>query len=136
MCSFARKQQGRKRVIVFFAGTSVIGSLSLISFFVPRDNIPGRLGVLVTLYLTLISLYKSLQIPSNIGFGYIDVWFILIQVPILVAIFEYGFILVWMKYCSKNLKARISKYIDLFSFCAVLAYLGVIIQFATVKLYD
>ena len=136
MCSFARKQQGRKRVIVFFAGTSLIGTLSLISFFVPRDNIPGRLGVLVTLYLTLISLYKSLPIPSNIGFGYIDIWFILIQVPILVAISEYGFILVWMKYCPKDLGCKISKYIDLFSFCAVLAYLGVIIQGARVKLYE
>ena len=139
VCKFERNSGGRKKVITFFATTSLVATLSLISFFVPKETVPGRLGVLVTLYLLLISYYKSLPIPSNIGFGYIDLWFILIQVPVLLAIIEYGFILVWVKYCTKvwgvwMSKSHASKYIDLFAFSTILSYLLIVVHVAASKL--
>ena len=95
MCTIRRKYKGGKKAIAFFATTSLVAALSLVTFFVPRENAPGRLGVLVTLYLLLINLYRSMEVPTKIGFGYIDQWFITIQVPVLVSVIEYGFILVW-----------------------------------------
>ena len=108
-----------------------MASLSLISFFVPRENIPSRPGVLATLYL--INLYRSTQAPSKIGFGYVDQWFILIQVPVLLGIVEYGLILVWEKYCSQVLGLRIwnkhaLKYIDLVTFVISLLYVMAVVN--------
>ena len=119
----------------------MVATLSLISFFVPRENVPGRLGVLVTLYLLLINLYRNIQVPSKIGFGYIDQWFILIQMPVLLAVLEYGFLLIWDKYCSQVLGLRIwnkhaLKYIDLCTFGAVLIYLMTIIKVFAVRLFS
>ena len=132
MCKFERNSGGRKKVITFFATTSLVATLSLISFFVPKENVPGRLGVLVTLYLLLINLYKSLSVPSKIGYGYIDHWFILSQVPVLIAIVEYGFILAWGKYCIQVLGLQIwhkhaLKIIDLTTFGVNFVYLLVTI---------
>ena len=133
VCKVERKPKGRKKVVTFFATTSLVASLSLISFFVPRENVPGRLGVLATLYLLLINLYRSTQVPSKIGFGYVDQWFILIQVPVLLGIVEYGFILVWEKYCSQVLGLRIwnkhaLKYLDLITFVINLIYVITVVN--------
>ena len=111
-----------------------MATLSLISFFVPKENVPGRLGVLVTLYLLLVNNYKSLNVPARIGYGYIDQWFILIQVPVLIAVIEYGFILVWGKY-SKVMGLELChrhalKITDLCTFGIVLFYLITIMVYA------
>lgn len=141
VCTFERKLTGRKKVITFFVTTSLISSLSLISFFVPRENVPGRLGVLVTLYLLLINVYRNLSVPPKIGFGYIDLWFILIQGPVLMAVLEYGFILVCDKYCRTVVKLRAFtirafSYIDLATFAIVLAYLLIVISAGAKKMFD
>ena len=136
MVTFKRNYRGRKKVITFFATTSLVAGLSLTTFFVPRENVPGRLGVLVTLYLLLINLYRYEQAPAKIGFGNIDQWFCLIQVPVLLGILEYAFILAWDKYCSQVMGLRIwskhaLKYIDIWTFGIVLVYLlGIIYVFA------
>ena len=135
-----RRPNGRKKVITFFATTSLIATLSLISFFVPKDNVPGRLGVLVTLYLLLINVYRNLEVPSKIGFGYIDKWFIFIQGPVLLAVLEYGLILVWDKYCRQVLGLKVwtrhaLKYIDLGTFTIVLTYLITVISCGAIKMF-
>ena len=127
-------------MITFFATTSLIAALSLISFFVPRENVPGRLGVLVTLYLLIINVYRNLQVPTKIGFGYIDKWFIYIQGPVLLAVLEYGLILVWDKYCRRVFGLKVwtkhaLKYIDLGTFAIVLAYLITVISVGSIKMF-
>ena len=129
-----RKAKGRKKVVTFFATTSLVAALSLISYFVPRENVPGRLGFLATLYLLLINLYNhpTTQAPSKIGFGYVDQWFIIVQMPVLSGLIEYGFVLVWGKYCSLIIKAKrrtnqALKYIDLITFVFSLIYLITVI---------
>ena len=133
------KTSGRKKVYTFFGTTSMIASLSLISFFVPRENVPGRLGVLVTLYLLLINVYTNLHVPSKISFGYIDIWFIVIQGPVLVAVLEYGYILMWDKFCRGVQRSQFwnkgtFKYVDLFTFAVVLIYLVIVISMGAVQM--
>ena len=98
----------------------------------------GRLGVLVTLYLLLVNNYKQLKTPAKLGYGYVDEWFILIQMPVLVAILEYGFILVWKRY-SRYLVKQITlqkylvKVLELLTFLLVSAYLVVIMVYGCQK---
>ena len=49
--------------------------------------------MLVTLYLITINCYSSVKAPSSRGFSYVEKWMIGIQFCILLAIFEYGYIL-------------------------------------------
>ena len=53
--------------------------------------------MLVTLYLIVINVYASIEAPTGRGFSYIEVWFVGVQMPILIALLEYVCILVVMK---------------------------------------
>ena len=64
-------------------------------------KVPGRLGLLITLDLIATNTYNSVKAPSGRGFSYIEIWLIGIQIPILLAIFEYG-ILLTIKRMSKQ----------------------------------
>ena len=84
------------------AGCSCVG-IPLIWVTEPHTTltclqVPGRLGLLVTLYLIAINVYNSVEIPTKSGFSFIEIWMIGIQVPILVGIFEYGIVLAMKKY--------------------------------------
>ena len=56
------------------------------------------MGLLVTLFLISTNFYESLQAPQTRGFSYIEVWMFGTQSIILLAIFEYSFILAWKKH--------------------------------------
>ena len=71
-------------------------SLLLIIF----NKVPGRMGLLVTLYLISSNVYSSLQAPIQRGFSYIEIFLIGTQGVIFFAILEYGFVLAWMKYSN------------------------------------
>ena len=138
MTSAREKNDLCTQVMTYYATTSLVATLSLISFFVQKENVPGRLGVLVTLYLLLVNNYKSLNVPTSIGFGDLDQWFILVQVPVLIAVIEYGLILVWAKY-SKVLGLELChrhalKIVDICTFGLVLAYLIAIMIYAYRKM--
>ena len=117
----------RTKVLVYYAVTTMIAFLSLISFFVEKDNVPGRLSTLVTLYLLIVTTYRGFESPKKIGYGNIEEWFIIIQVPVLVAIIEYGCVLIWRKYASivgfQLWHKNGLKIIDLATFTFVLIYL-------------
>ena len=67
--------------------------LSLVSYFIPPEIVPGRMGMLITLYLILINSYNSVDAPPDRGFSDIEVWFYGMQSLILLAILEYGLVL-------------------------------------------
>ena len=48
--------------------------------------------------LIVTNVYNSVEAPTQRGFSYIEIWLIGIQIPILVAIFEYGILLAMKKY--------------------------------------
>ena len=65
-------------------------------------QVPGRLGLLVTLNLILMNVYNSVNAPTKRGFSFIEVWLLGVEIPILVGILEYGMILSVRKYKSKK----------------------------------
>ena len=60
-------------------------------------KVPGRMGMILMLYLISTNVYNSVEAPTNRGFSYIEVWQLGTQFPILLAFFEYGFVLLWKK---------------------------------------
>ena len=56
---------------------------------------------MITLDLIATNTYNSVKAPSGRGFSYIEIWLIGIQIPILLAIVEYG-ILLTMKRMYKD----------------------------------
>ena len=64
-------------------------------------QIPGRMGMIVTLYLISSNVYNSVEGPSSRGFSNIELWMVGSQFPILLALFEYGFILYLKKTARK-----------------------------------
>ena len=65
------------------------------------QKVPGRMGMIVTLYLISTNVYNSVKAPDSRGFSYIEIWMIGTQIPILLALVEYGFIL-YLKKISKK----------------------------------
>ena len=66
-----------------------------------NTQVPGRLGLLVTLHLIVTNVYNSVKAPTKRGFSFIEIWMIGTQIPILLALYEYGFIL-YLKKTIKN----------------------------------
>ena len=59
------------------------------------------MGMIVTLYLISTNVYNSVKAPDSRGFSYIEIWMIGTQIPILLALVEYGFILYLKKISMK-----------------------------------
>ena len=85
----------------YYIPTSLFAILSMISFFINPDVVPGRMGLLVTLFLISSNVYNSLNAPQGRGFSYIEIWLVGAQGPILLAIVEYGIILAWKQHSKK-----------------------------------
>ena len=60
------------------------------------------MGMIVTLYLISANVYNSVEAPIGRGFSYIELWMVGTQFPILLALFEYGFILYLKKADKKS----------------------------------
>ena len=74
------------------------------------------MGMIVTLYLISTNVYNSVDAPKNRGFSYIEIWMLGTQFPILLALFEYGFVLCYKKTVkitdqneAKNLEEKFRK---------------------------
>ena len=59
------------------------------------------MGMILTLYLISANVYNSVKGPKSRGFSYIEVWMIGTQIPILIALLEYGYILFLKKISRK-----------------------------------
>jgi Ca2+/Na+ antiporter len=71
------------------------------------------MGMIVTLYLISANVYNSVEGPKSKGFSYIEIWMIGTQIPILLALVEYGFILylkkMSKKFENKNVRLELDK---------------------------
>ena len=126
-----RTQAGQSKIFSnFFAPVGVFASTSLISYFIEPDQVPGRMGLLITLCLIIVNSYNSIDAPSRRGFSPIEVWFVGNLFPILLGILEFGFALLLKKYFP-NFKIKlldmdlvsISKALDMATFAVMLLYL-------------
>ena len=86
----------------FYFPTGIFALLSLVSFSIDLQMVPGRLGLLVTLYLIMTNVYISVEGPKSRGFSYIEIWFVGMQTPILVGILEYAMLLAKKKYFEEQ----------------------------------
>ena len=93
------------------------------------------MGMIVTLYLISANVYNSVDAPRTRGFSYIEIWMFGSQFPILLALFEYGFVLYLKKVVkisdedeTKIFDERI-KMLDLvtmiFSFCSFMIFASI-----------
>ena len=82
----------------FYGPTALLGVLSLISYSINPEVVPGRLGLLVTLNLITSNIYNFVKAPEDRGFSYLEGWMIGIQALILLGIFEYGAALSLMRF--------------------------------------
>ena len=105
-------------------------------------QVPGRMGLLITLYLITFNVYGSVSAnmaPPERGFSYVELWMAGMQIPILGAVIEYSTILGLRKYSFKNeiettkvynmqaedaskMKLRWDKKVDMASFVLSLTY--------------
>ena len=60
------------------------------------------MGMIVTLYLISTNVYNSVEAPYIRGFSYIELWMIGTQIPILLSLIEYGFVL-YLKKIAENI---------------------------------
>ena len=121
LVTLRRSNVGQLKILLeFHLPTGLFGALSLISFFIPPEQVPGRIGMLMTILLISITSYSSLNMPASRGFSYMELWFVGTQVPILLAIFEYGAILALQKFYQEF--KNFTRFLDLVSFfiCLIL----------------
>ena len=108
----------------YYAPTSAFAALSLISYCVDPNNVPGRMALLITLCLIITNIYNSLQSPKT--FGYIEIWYIGIQFPVIMGLVEYGIILALTKFGNKYLHGKPSLFqtMDLVTFILAVVILA------------
>ena len=95
--TFTRKGIGAL-ASTFYVPTALFAIFSFVSFLIQPDAIPGRIGLIVTLFLISSNVYVSVDAPPDRGFSYIEIWIIGSWAPIFFALFEYGCILARVKY--------------------------------------
>ena len=59
------------------------------------------MSMIVTLYLISAIVYNAVDAPHGRGFSKIEVWMLGAQCPILIALFEYGFVLYLKRHVKK-----------------------------------
>lgn len=100
-------------------------------------QVPGRLGLLITLYLITFNIYgfvSSNIAPPKRGFSYIEVWMLGVMSTINLGILEYFFILVYKRSANKfeNLE-EITRRIDTTFFIISLIFFTLFIIFYWMK---
>ena len=108
----------------YYVQTATFATLSLLSYFIEQSVVPGRMGMVITLFLIQVNTYNSVEAPPGRGFSSIDIWSFGMQIPILVAILEYGTVLSMKKFLTKEgNNENILKHVDLLTFIASAFYL-------------
>ena len=115
-----------KLLISYYLPSGSFAILSAFSFFITPEVVPGRMGMLVTIFLVETAIYGSVEAPPLRGFTYIELWYIGVQIPIIFAIIEYGMTLAALKYSGVDTHMKyfpegtttgdVSKKVDLVSF--------------------
>ena len=84
-----------KYFINYYVPSIIFVVVSWVSFMIPPDNVPGRMGLLVTLLLVLINQFGSVvnSQPPNESPTAITIWFLACKIFVALALVAYAFIL-------------------------------------------
>ena len=120
-----KSRELQKYVTSFYFPTFVFSVMSLVSYLIPAETVPGRMGLLLTLYLISSNTFISVDAPNNRGFTFLDIWIFGNQLPIIIAIHEYGILLAISKYFDGCVfgKQVNTKQIDLVCFILTLVFM-------------
>ena len=77
----------------YYLPSGLYSLLSGLSFSIPKEQLAGRMGMMVTLSLISTNSYNSLEAPEDRGISFLEVWMLGTHFPIIFAISEYGIIL-------------------------------------------
>ena len=91
-----------------------------ISFVIPQEVVPGRMGLLITLLLVLVNLFISITAnsPNTDSLTWISVWVMACIIFVQVAVMEYGCILLFkyvMYHPTSEVGRKIFYRVDLLS---------------------
>ena len=82
----------------------VLVVISWITYFVPFESVPGRLGPLVVLLLALVNLHNNDKnlIPDNKNPVYLDFFHIINIMQVFIVVIFYGLVLFRVKFLQKG----------------------------------
>ena len=104
---FQMKRKGLGSLLnTYYIPTAMFAVMSMISFVIDPTCVPGRMGMIVTLLLISSNVYSIVQAPSSRGLSHVETWIIGSQLPIIIALFEYGVILL----ATRNWKSHFDFY--------------------------
>ena len=86
--------------------------------------------MIVTLYLISANVYNSVDTTENMGFSYVEIWMLGTQFPILLALFEYGFVL-YLKKIAKQDEPNLDDKIKWLDFITMIISFVYFITFAS-----
>ena len=110
-CGF-KMEFKRKKMAIFcqtYLPSIILVALTCVSFIVPPEVVPGRIGLLVTVLLMLINIYIGVKANAPKSSGSIstmDIFFIVCFGQVFVAFMEYGVVL-FLRMRRKNILIEI-----------------------------
>ena len=87
-----------KYLYIYYLPTGMFVSVSWVSFLIPADAIPGRIGLLVTLFLVATNIFNTIidVSPNTEGMTAISSWMIAYMFFVFFALLEYAIILYFL----------------------------------------
>ena len=100
-------------IITYYLPSAMFVSVSWISFLIPPDNIPGRMALLITVFLVLVNIFNTItiNIPKTEGLTAIETYLIIC------VLFVFGALL-----------GKEAWHLECFYRCIVLEYAGILLQ--------
>ena len=82
---------------------------------IPQETVPGRMGLLITLFLVLVNLFISITInsPNTKALTSISTWVLVCIIFVQGAVMEYGFILLFKYFSISDFGTKVFQRIDL-----------------------
>ena len=99
-------------IITYYLPSGMFVIVSWISFLVPPEIVPGRMTLLVTVFLVLVNIFNTItsNIPKAEGLTAIEAWVIVCVLFVFGALIEYAGLLLKMKLeVSKSIKPKHQK---------------------------
>jgi len=84
-------------IITYYLPSGLFVVVSWISFLIPPDIVPGRMALLITLFLVLINIFNNVTTnsPKAEGLTAIEIWMLACILFVFGALVEYAIILYW-----------------------------------------
>ena len=92
------QRNSAKYLYIYYLPTGMFVSVSWVSFLIPPDAVPGRIGLLVTLFLVATNIFNTIidVSPNTEGMTAISSWMIAYMFFVFLALLEYAIILYFL----------------------------------------